>query len=47
MKVNGEQRKKIIVEILGKEYDGKRVNGLVDCDTAEEFEKMYVERESD
>lgn len=47
MKVNGEQRKKITVEILGKECDGKRIKGLVDCDTADEFEKMYVERERD
>ena len=47
MKVNSEQRKKITTEILGREYNGKRVKGLVDCDTAEEFEKMYVEKEND
>lgn len=47
MKVNAEQRKKIKIEILGKECDGKGIKGLVDCDTADEFEKMYVERERD
>lgn len=47
MKVNSEQRKKITTEILGRECNGKRVKGLVDCDTAEEFEKMYVEKEND
>lgn len=47
MKVNSEQRKKITTEILGRECNGKRVKGLVNCDTAEEFEKMYVEKEND
>lgn len=46
LKVNGEERKKIIREILGHVCNGKRVKGLVDCDTVEDFEKMYVEKES-
>ena len=47
LKVDNEQRKRIVVEILGKEQHGKKVKGLVDCKTTEEFEKMYVEKEAD
>lgn len=47
LKVDSEQRKRIVVEILGKEQNGKRVKGLVDCKTTKEFEKMYIEKEAD
>ena len=46
LKVTGEERKKIIREVLGHECNGKRVKGLADCHTEEDFENKYVEKES-
>lgn len=33
--------KQVTEDILGREYDGTRIQGLVDCESVEEFEKQY------
>lgn len=47
MKVDETNRKTIISDILGKEYGGTRIMGLVDSETAEEFEQRYVDMEKE
>ncbi|CAB4016779.1 High affinity nerve growth factor receptor [Paramuricea clavata] len=47
MKVDETNRKTIISGILGKEYGGTRIMGLVDSETAEEFEQRYVDMEKE
>ena len=39
-------KKNIQREILGSEFGGKRVQGLVDCQSEAEFEQNYVTKES-
>lgn len=39
-------KKSIQQEILGSEFGGKRVQGLVDCESEAEFEQNYVTKES-
>ena len=45
IKVDDVQRKNILTDILGKEHDGIREMGLVDCETEDEFEQGYVNME--
>ena len=43
--VNEQMSQKIRREILGAEYAGKRIKGLVDSDSCEEFDERLVELE--
>ena len=45
LKVCDSERTKIQQEILGSEFGGKRVKGLVDCENESEFEALYVNKE--
>ncbi|KAJ7389396.1 hypothetical protein OS493_031926 [Desmophyllum pertusum] len=45
LKVCETERNKIQREILGSEFGGKRVKGLVDCENETEFEELYVNKE--
>ena len=47
LNVGAARKTRITEDILGKESDGKRIKGLVDCENAEDFEQMYVDKESD
>ena len=40
------KRNEIQQEILGSEFGGKRVKGLVDCENETEFEELYVSKET-
>ena len=46
LNVSEATKKKIQQEILGSEFGGKRVQGLVDCENEAEFEQNYVTKES-
>lgn len=46
LNVSESERKKIQQEILGSEFGGKRVKGLVDCESETEFEELYVNKEA-
>lgn len=46
LNVSESERKKIQQEILGSEFGGKRVKGLVDCESEIEFEELYVNKEA-
>ena len=46
LNVSEATKKNIQQEILGSEYGGKRVQGLVDCENEAEFEQNYVTKES-
>ena len=46
MKVGDRNRKTILLDILGKEYNGTRIMGLVDSQTVEEFEQNYVDMDN-
>ena len=45
LEVCDSERTKIQQEILGSEFGGKRVKGLVDCENEAEFEALYVNKE--
>ena len=45
LKVCDSERTKIKQEILGSEFGGKRVKGLIDCKNEAEFEALYVNKE--
>ena len=47
IKISVEERKKIVQEIPGKEYNAERVKALVNCDTREEFDQLHVNKEKD
>ena len=42
LKVGSVEQKKICCQILGGEQDGKRIKGLVDCESEESFESSLV-----
>ena len=44
LNLSENERKKIQQEILGSEFGGKRVKGVVDCDSETEFEELYVNK---
>lgn len=45
LNVSDTARKNIQQEILGSEFGGKRVQGLVDCEDDAEFEQSYITKE--
>ena len=47
LNVSETTRKNIQQEILGSEFGGKRVQGLVDCENDAEFEQSYIIKESE
>ena len=46
LKISETTKKNIQQEILGSEFGGKRVQGLVDCENEAEFEQNYITKES-
>ena len=46
LNISETTKKNIQQEILGSEFGGKRVQGLVDCKNVAEFEQNYIAKES-